>query len=83
VRRVSFPSGDRQFFDMRRSPPPAASRDGPGALVMTPGSFPSSALVRHRGMGKSLCNLLVGIWITFAMAIAGLVTVGLLLHLLS
>jgi hypothetical protein len=50
---------------------------------MTPGSFPSSALVRHRGMGKSLCNLLVGIWITFAMAIAGLVTVGLLLHLLS
>jgi hypothetical protein len=33
-------------------------------------------------MGKSLCNLLIAIWITFALAITGLVMVGLVLHLL-
>jgi hypothetical protein len=43
----------------------------------------SGALVRQRAMGKSLCNLLVGIWILFAVAITGLIVVGLLLHLLS
>ena len=79
VRRVSFPSGDRRFFDIAAFAASGSVAGRSRRIGHDAGTAPLIGVAAPIGMSAKLVALFAMIWLVFAVTVTGFIVIPLLL----